>query len=69
MNKAREEADKLRHEAKLHLNALLKIPEEYISVGVERFVDCVISAAALELTAIQCDAMKILNAETGRSLS
>lgn len=58
MSKAREEADKLRHEAKEALNALLKIPEGYSSGAVERFVDCVIGAAVLEIAAIQQDAAK-----------
>ena len=63
MNKAQEEADKLRSEAKRHLNALLKIPEGYSSGITERFVDCLIGAAVLELAALQHDAHKGPNAE------
>ena len=66
MNKVREEADKLRYEAKQHLNALLEIPEGFSSGIVERFVDCTIGAAILELTAIQQEALrKVQRRRTG----
>lgn len=51
-SKAQEEANKLRHEAKKHLNSLMKVPEGYSSGTTERLVDCIIGAAVLEVVAI-----------------
>lgn len=42
-----ELAEELKREAEGILNALLKVPAGYASSGAERFVDCVIGAAAL----------------------
>jgi hypothetical protein len=47
----RNEADKLRQEAKDILFRLLKLPEGFSSSEVDRFVDCVVSAAMLEVSA------------------
>lgn len=58
MNQAQQEADKLRQEAKQILNRLLQIPEGFSSGSAERFVDCLIGAAVLELAAIQSEAVK-----------
>lgn len=52
-NEARKQADALRAEAKRHLNVLLKIPDDCSSGLAERFVDCVIFAAVLELADLQ----------------
>ena len=45
----KQEADKLRAEAKRLLSAMLGLPENIASEQVDRFVDCVISAAMLEI--------------------
>lgn len=57
MNRAKEEADKLRNEAIRHLNSLLKIPDGFSCVDIDRFVDCTIGAAMLEVAAVQYDAL------------
>lgn len=55
MSNAKEEAYKLRNEAVQHLNSLLKIPEGYSCKGIDRFVDCIIDSAILEVASIQYD--------------
>lgn len=51
--KAKEEADKLRREAKIILSKMFNIPEGYTNMAVERLVDCIIGAAILEVAALQ----------------
>lgn len=51
-----EAADALRSEAKAVLNSLLKTPEGCSNGSAERFVDCVIGAAVLEIASIQKEA-------------
>lgn len=58
MNKARVEADNLREEAKRLLRYLMDIPEGYSNGMVERFVDCVIFSATLEVAALQSEAIE-----------
>ena len=57
MSKEIEEANKLRDEAKRHLNGLLGIPTGYSNGTSERLVDCLIGAALLEVSAIMKDAI------------
>ena len=45
-------SDAMRDEAKTLLNALLKTPKGYSDKAVERFVDCVVAAALLQISAI-----------------
>lgn len=59
MNKARKGADALRAEAKEHLNAMWHIHPPYTSKMAERFVDCVVLAAALEVIALQSEALSV----------
>ena len=42
-----ELADELKREAEGILNELLKVPAGYASIGAERFVECIVGAAAL----------------------
>jgi hypothetical protein len=45
------EADKLRQEAKDLLCKLLKFPEGFSSSEVDRFIDCIVGTAILEISA------------------
>jgi hypothetical protein len=55
---AKEQADKMRAEAKSILNTLLGIPNGYSSDTIDRLVDCIIGAAILEITSITTDAVR-----------
>ena len=59
MSTPQEEANLLRAEAKRHLNVLLGIQEGFSSGLTERFVDCVIFAAVLEVAALQREALSV----------
>ena len=48
----KKEADKLRQEAKDLLNNLFKLPKGFSDGRVDRIVDCIISAAVLEIADI-----------------
>lgn len=58
MSEAKEESENLRREAKKALCGLLNIPEGTSNGLAERFVDCVIGAAILEIAAIQKESAK-----------
>lgn len=50
-------ADELRAEAKRHFNGLMGYPENISSENVDRIVDCIISAAMLEVAALNAQAV------------
>jgi len=52
MSKAKETADAQRKEAKEMLCSAIGLPEDVMSGAVDRAVDCIISAAVLELSMI-----------------
>lgn len=56
-----EKADALRKEAKYSLNMLFNIHNDVSSGLVERFVDCVIGAAMLEISALNTEAITMAN--------
>lgn len=58
MKTIQQNSEDMRHEAKTRLNRLMKIPEGYGSGEVERFVDCIIGAAILEMSYIYSEASK-----------
>lgn len=47
----RGEADKLRQESKDLLYRLLQLPDGYPSEEVDRLIDCIVSAAMMEIAA------------------
>lgn len=53
MSTIQEQADRQRAEAKRLLNTMFGIGENIASVAIDRAVDCIISAALLEMAAIQ----------------
>lgn len=58
MNKAQQEADKLRHEAKTLMRRMFGIAEGESNGTVERLVDCIISTAILEIASMNHEAAK-----------
>lgn len=54
----KEQADILRNESKAILGGLFHIPEGCESTGINRFVDCVISSAMLEIAMLNKEASK-----------
>jgi hypothetical protein len=48
-----QEAEDLKSEAKELLNKMFKFPFGYSSGAVEKIVDCIVSAAVLEVAEIQ----------------
>ena len=52
MSDPKKEADKLRQEAKDLLKNLFKLPKGFSDGRVDRIVDCIISAAVLEIADI-----------------
>lgn len=69
MSKAKEQANIQRAEAKQLLNAAFGWGENISNQAVDRAIDCIISAALLEIAAIQEEAMlpkrKIYNGSNG----
>lgn len=57
MSKAQEQANIQRAEAKRLLNAAFCYGENITSETVDRAIDCIISAAILEMASIQEEAM------------
>ena len=57
MSKARQVADQQRAEAKQLLNNILGLSPENSSNAVDRVVDCIISAAMLEVVLLQAEAL------------
>ena len=49
---AKQEANKLRSEAKENLHRLFNIPQGFGSEQIDRAVDCIIGAAILEVSAL-----------------
>jgi hypothetical protein len=50
MVSSKEEADKLRQEAKDILYRMFKFPEGFSSLEVDRFVDCIVGCSILEIS-------------------
>lgn len=61
---AEEEAEKLSDEAKNILHVLLKIPEGCQNESINRLVDCVVLASALQMAAWQHEAMQKYRVDT-----
>ena len=57
-NKAEETLEQLKEEAKTLLNGLTGIPEGYSSDAVERLVDVLVMAGALQTVAWETDSIK-----------
>ena len=52
MGKVKDEADAQRNEAKKMLNAAFGMPKDISSGSIDRSVDCIISAAMLEVVMV-----------------
>ena len=66
MSKEKEIADAQRSEAKTMLCRAIGLPEDTMSVAIDRAVDCIISAALLEATIVICNGMKEHSSNTIR---
>lgn len=57
MSNAKVQAGVLREEAKMILRRAFKVRADESNGAIERFVDCVIDAAVLEIAAVQAEAV------------
>ena len=58
IERGRKHAELLRAEAKIILHSAFKLPEGVSSPSLDRFVDCIISAAVIKAAIAQYDAME-----------